>query len=61
MTMIRLWTSTCVAASPTPGAAYIVSAMSRTSRWISGPNVVTGAATFFRRGSGYSRMLQDHG
>ena len=48
--------STCVAASPTPGAAYMVSAMSRTSLWMSGVNAVTGVATFLRRGSGYSSM-----
>ena len=56
MTITRLWTSTWVAASPMPGAAYMVSAMSRTSRTMSGPNSVTGAATFFSRGSGYSRI-----
>ena len=56
MTITRLCTSTCVAARPTPGAAYMVSAMSRTSFSISGVKAVTGAATFFSRGSGYSRM-----
>ena len=55
--MIRLCTSTCVAARPTPGAAYIVSAMSATSRSISGVKAVTRDATFFSRGSGYSRMF----
>ena len=49
MTMTRLCTSTWVAARPTPGAAYMVSAMSRTSLAISGVNAVTVAATFETR------------
>ena len=56
MTITRLWTSTWVAARPIPGAAYMVSAMSRTSFWMSAVNAVTGAATLRSRGSGYSRI-----
>ena len=47
MTMTRLWTSTCVAASPTPGAAYMVSAMSWTSLTTSAVKAVTERRDFF--------------
>ncbi len=57
MTMTRLCTSTWVAARPTPGAAYIVSARSRTSFRISGVTAATGAAILRRRGSGNSRIV----
>ena len=52
MTITRLCTSTCVAASPIPGAAYIVSAMSAASRRIDSSTSVTGSARFFSLGSG---------
>ena len=44
--------STWVAASPIPGAAYIVSAMSAASRRISSSTLAIGAARVCRRGSG---------
>jgi len=44
MTKIRSGMPTCGAASPTPGAAYIVSIMSSMSRSISGVIASTGRA-----------------
>lgn len=52
ITKTRLLMPICVAARPQPGAAYIVSAMSSTSAWISGVTSVTGSAFSRRRGSG---------
>src|SRR5437764_8266971 len=43
---------TCVAASPTPGAAYMVSNMSSTSFLSSASNLVTGSAGVVSTGSG---------
>src|SRR5581483_1406966 len=51
-TMTCLWTSTCVAARPMPGAAYMVSVMSATSFFRPASNTVTGAASLCSRTSG---------
>ncbi len=52
ITITRLCTSTWVAASPMPGAAYIVSARSATSFFKPSSNTVTGAASLCKRASG---------
>ena len=52
MTMTRSCTSTWVAASPMPGAAYMVSAMSSTSVRMRSSTAFTGLATVCRRASG---------
>ena len=56
ITITRFVTPTCGAASPMPGAAYIVSSMSAPSRLTSSVISVTGSQTFLRRGSGWIRM-----
>src|SRR5262249_42405754 len=56
ITMTRLWTSTWVAARPTPGAAYIVSAMSLINLRILSSTRATLAASLCKRGSGYRKM-----
>src|SRR5689334_2802337 len=55
-TITRLSAPTCGAARPMPGALYIVSSMSSISRRTSASTFATGAATFFRRGSGAVMM-----
>src|SRR5690349_11225357 len=52
MTNRRLAMPTCVAASPTPGAAYMVSNMSSASFLSSASNLVTGSAGVVSTGSG---------
>ncbi|CPL21934.1 Uncharacterised protein [Bordetella pertussis] len=52
ITTTRSCTSTWVAASPTPGASYMVSAMSRTSCRMRSSTTATGLAVLCRRGSG---------
>ncbi len=49
---------TCGAARPTPGASYIVASRSAASDSISGVTRATGSATFFRRGSGWIRIVR---
>ena len=57
MTIIRLWTFTCVAARPLPGAAYIVSNRSSTKLETEVVTRSTFLATVLRRESGYSRIV----
>ena len=56
MTTTRSCTLTCVAASPMPGAAYMVSAMSATSLRIRSSTTGTRSATVCNRASGYLSM-----
>ena len=53
---MRCWTSTWVAASPTPLDAYMVSSIPSTSWRTASSTTATGAAFLRRRGSGYSRI-----
>ena len=53
ITSICLCTSTWVAASPTPGAAYMVSARSSISLRVAASSFSTRRAGVLRRGSGY--------
>ena len=55
-TTTRFSTPTCGAASPMPGASYIVSSMSSMSWRTPASTVSTGRDFFFRRGSGAVRM-----
>src|ERR1700686_3026450 len=54
----RLGTPTCTAASPTPGAEYIVSNILLTSFFSSSSNVVTGSAGGSRIGFGQVTILK---
>src|SRR5260370_10726716 len=55
-TIIRRASPTCVAASPTPGASYIVCTMLAT-KWFSVPSIfLTGFAAVLSTGSGNLRM-----
>src|SRR6204780_91799 len=56
MTSSCRWTLTCVAASPIPGAAYMVCSMSATSCSSAASNCCTGSARVRSRGSGNSRI-----
>ncbi len=58
MAMTRWWTSTWVAASPIPGAEYMVSNRSSIRLASAEPNSVTGWARVRSRGSGNSRMVR---
>ena len=56
ITITCWWTLTCVAARPTPSAAYMVSVMSETSLRVVASIFSTRAAGKCSRGSGYCRI-----
>ena len=57
MTITLRGTPTCTAASPMPGASYIVSSMSSMSLRISSSTFSTGFEIVFKRGSGAVKIF----